>query len=101
MKLKKGDNVLVITGKDRGRTGKIVRTFPEAEKIIVENVNMRKKRRKPRRQGQKGEMIEIGLAMDVSNVKLVCPKCTKAVRVRHKLTGENKYRACKKCGENL
>lgn len=101
MKLKKGDNVLVISGKDRGRGGKVIKTFPKKEKIVVEGLNIRKKHQRPKRQGQKGQMVEIPAPMDVSNVKFVCPKCTKAVRLGYKLSGETKYRACKKCGESV
>ncbi len=99
MKFKKGDNVLVLCGKDRGRKGKIAKTLPKTGKVIVEGINVHKKHRRPRRQGQKGEVVEINLPIDVSNVKLICSKCTKAVRVGYKFVGENKYRVCKKCGE--
>lgn len=101
MKLKKGDNILVISGKDSGRGGKVIKTLPKKGKIIVEGLNIRKKHQRPKRQGQKGQMIEMPAPMDISNVKFVCPKCTKAVRLGYKLSGETKYRACKKCGESV
>jgi len=101
MKVKKNDNVLVISGKDRGRKSKIIKVLPKTGKIIVEGVNTRKKHRKPKRQGQKGEIVEIASPIDPSNIKIICPKCAKATRVGYKISGENKYRACKKCGEAL
>jgi large subunit ribosomal protein L24 len=101
MKLKKGDNVLVISGKDRGRTGKILDVFPKERNIVVEGMNIHKKHTKARRQGQKGQKIEVPARFDSSNVKIICPKCTKAVRIGCKITPDKKYRICKKCGEEL
>ena len=99
MKLKKGDNVLIISGKDRGRKGKILEVLPKKGKIVVEGMNIHKKHTKPKRQGQKGEVVEISASFDASNAQLMCTKCTKAARVGYKITAEKKYRACKKCGE--
>ena len=101
MKLKKNDNVLIISGKDRGRKGKILEVFLGRGKIVVEGMNMHKKHRKPRRQGQKGEIVEIATAIDASNAKVICVKCAKPARVGYKITSEKKYRVCKKCGEEL
>ena len=101
MKLKKDDNVLVISGKDRGRKGKILEVLPKKGKIVVEGVNIHKKHRKPKSQGQKGEIIEVAVPFDASNVKIVCPKCAKPARVGRKVTPEKKYRVCKKCGEEM
>jgi large subunit ribosomal protein L24 len=101
MKLKKGDNVLVTSGKDRGRTGKILDVFPSVRKIVVEGMNIHKKHTRARRQGQKGQRIEVPAPFDSSNVKIICPKCTKAVRVGYKTTPEKKYRVCTKCGEEI
>lgn len=99
MKLKKGDNVLIISGKDKGRKGKIVRVLPKEGKVVVEGMNIHKKHQRSKRQGQKGQMIEIPAPLNTSSVKLVCPKCTKPARVGYTITGDNKYRICKKCGE--
>jgi len=101
MNLKTGDNVLVISGKDRGRKGKITKTLPKEGRIVVEGMNIHKKHTRPKRQGQKGETVEIASPFDASNLKLVCTKCSKAVRVGHKLTSGTKYRICKKCGEEI
>jgi len=101
MKLKKDDNVLVISGKDRGRKGKILEVIPKKGRIVVEGMNIHKKHRKPKSQGQKGEVIEAAASFDASNVKIICTKCTKPVRVGRKVTAEKKYRVCKKCGEEI
>lgn len=101
MKIKKGDKVLIIKGKDRGKKGKVLRGFPKEGKILVEGVNIKKKHRKPRRSGEKGEVIEILSPIFVCNVKLICPKCNRPTKVGFKLTQNNKYRVCKKCGGEI
>lgn len=101
MKIKKGDNVLVISGKDRGRKGKIIDVLPKEDKIVIEGMNIHKKHAKPKKQGEKGQKVEIPAPFYASNVKVVCPKCTKAIRVGYKITSEKKYRICKKCGEEI
>ena len=97
MKFKKGDSVLIIAGKDKGRTGKIIKSIPKELKILVEGINLKKKHVRPKKQGEKGQVVEIPAAIDISNVKIVCPKCGKATRVGYLLEGENKNRICKKC----
>jgi len=99
MKLKKGDNVLIIGGKDRGRKGKILEVLPKEARIVVDGMNIHKKHTKPKRQGQKGEIIEVPASFDASNAKIICVKCAKPVRVGYRVTTEKKYRVCKKCGE--
>lgn len=101
MKLKKGDNVLITSGKDRGRKGKVLEIFPKKDKIVVEGLNTQKKHRKPRRQGQKGEIVEVAVPFDASNVKIICTKCVKPARIGYKITADKKYRICKKCGEEI
>lgn len=101
MKIKKGDNIIITTGKDKGKKGKVFQSFPKKNKISVEGLNLRKKHVKPKREGEKGQIIEFPAAMNVSNVKLVCPKCGKGVRVGYKITGEKKVRICKKCGQEI
>jgi large subunit ribosomal protein L24 len=101
MKVKKGDTVLIIAGKDRGKTGKVIEALPKVNKIVVEGVNIRKKHMRPRRAGEKGQIIEIFAPLDVSNAKLICPKCSKATRVGYKViqtqNKRRKVRVCKKC----
>lgn len=97
MKLKKGDTVLVTTGKDRGRKGKIMHAYPAKDRIMVEGLNMKKKHKRPRKEGEKGQVIEIPSPIHVSNVKLICSKCSKPSRTGYKIEGGKKIRICKKC----
>lgn len=101
MKIKKEDIVLIITGKDQGKKGKVLQVFPKANKLIVEGINLRKKHRKPRKTGEKGQVIILPASISVSNVKLVCSKCGKATRVGYRLAEGKKYRICKKCGAEI
>jgi large subunit ribosomal protein L24 len=97
MKIKKNDQIKIIAGKDKGKTGKVLRIFPEDKKIIVEGLNLMKKNMRPKREGEKGQRVEIPRKIDVSNVMLLCPKCGKETRVGHKAGVDNKIRFCKKC----
>ena len=101
MKIKKNDQVLIISGKDRGKHGKILDVFPESGKVVVEGANIRKKHVKPKKSGEKGQIVEIPAAFSISNVKLICSKCGKPTRVGHKLVEDKKYRICKKCGQEI
>ena len=97
MKFKKGDNVLIIAGKDKGRTGKIIKSIPKELKILVEGINLKKKHVRPKREGQKGQVVEIPAALDISNAKIICPKCGKATRIGYTVEKGIKSRICKKC----
>jgi len=101
MKIKKGDNVLVTVGKDRGKKGKVLRALPSEGKIVVEGVQVRKKHVRAKRAGEKGQMVETPGVFSVSNVKLVCDKCGKAARVGYRIEGKRKARICKKCGAEI
>jgi len=101
MKIKKGDIVLVISGKNKGKKGKILRAFPKERKILIEGVNLMKKHQKPRKTGEKGQIIQKPAPIDVSNVKMICPKCSKAVRLGYKIVNDKKYRICKKCNKQI
>jgi large subunit ribosomal protein L24 len=105
MKIKKGDTVLVISGKWKGKTGKVLKAFPKEMKVLVEGVNIVKKHQKPRRSGEKGEIIEIPKPIPVSKVKLICPNCKKATRVGFEISKSNgkkvKLRICKKCKNKI
>ena len=98
MSIKKGDNVKVLSGKDRGKQGVVLRALPSEGKVIVEGVAVAKKAVKPNQQNQQGGIVPTEMPVDVSNVQLVCPKCGQATRVGHKKDGKNKLRVCKKCG---
>ena len=97
MKIKKGDIVTVITGKDKNKKGKTLQSFPLLGKVLVENVNLRKKSVRPKKSGGKGQIVEFPTPIDISNVKLVCPKCSKASRVGYLVKDGNKSRVCKNC----
>jgi len=99
VKIKKGDQVLIISGKDRGRKGKVLKSLPKEERIVIEGINLRKRHLRPKRAGEKGQIIEIPAPIHVSNVKLVCSKCGKATRVGYRIIERTKYRICKKCGQ--
>lgn len=106
MKIKKGDKVLIIAGKDRGKEGKVLDVLPERERIVVEGLNIGKKHTKPRQQGEKGQIVEFPRPMHVSNAKVICPKCGKASRVgvkfaKGKDNKQEKFRVCKKCGSEI
>jgi len=97
MKIRKNDQVKILSGKDRGKIGKVLHVMPKNGKAIVEGLNLAKKHSKPRRQGEKGQRISIPAPLDLSNLMLVCPKCSKAARIGFKISGKHKYRICKKC----
>ena len=97
MKLHKGDNVIMLSGKDRGKTGKISVVLPVDQKIIVEGLNMIKKNVRARKQGQKGQIINKERAVSISIAALVCKSCGKATRIGFRVEGSNKVRICKKC----
>ena len=98
MKIKKGDTVEVISGKDRGARGKVLRAMPAKRKVVVEGVAVVKKAQRPTQPGQAGGFVEREAAIDVSNVMLVCPSCGARTRVGKKVNDEGKkVRFCKKC----
>ena len=99
--VKTGDTVKIISGKDRGETGKVLAVSPKEGKVIVEGLNMVKKHVKPRRQGETGGIVDAECAIYASKVMPVCPKCGKATRVGHKIEGDKKVRICKHCGAEL
>lgn len=99
MKIKTNDKVKVISGKDAGKTGKIIQVFPQEEKVVVEGLNIMKKHMKTKKQGEKGQTIELAGPMHVSKVALTCPKCGQPTRVGYKIEAQDKKRVCKKCKE--
>lgn len=101
MKIKKGDTVKIISGKDRGKSGKVLRALPEAERIIVEGVALRKKHQRPRRQGQKGEVVSLPSPIHASNAMLFCRHCGRGVRAGYQTIGDTKTRVCKKCKNEI
>ena len=100
--VKTGDTVMVINGKDRGKTGKVMQVAPSEGKVIVEGINVVSKHVKPRKMGEAGGIIKAESALYADKVQLVCPKCGKATRVGHVVTEKGKkVRVCKKCGAHI
>ena len=101
MKLRKGDNVIVLSGNDRGKTGEILEIIPSTQKVVVKGVNIRKKHVKPRKAGEEGGIIPSEYPIHSSKVSIVCPKCGKASRIGYIVEDGKKVRVCKKCGAKL
>jgi len=101
MKIKTGDTVLVISGKWRGKTGKVLKAFPKELKVLVEGVNIVKKHQRPRSEREKGQIVEVPKPIDVSKVKLICSSCKKATRLGYKVEDGKKFRICKKCNAKI
>lgn len=101
LSVKKGDNVLVIAGKDKGKTGKILVSYPEDSRVLVEKVNIVTKAKKPKSAQEKGGIFKEEAPIDASNVMVLCPSCGKATRVAHTVVDGKKVRTCKKCGASL
>ena len=101
MKVKKNDTVLVITGKDAGKTAKVLSALPKANKVVVEGVNMQKKHKKARSAQEVSAIQTQAGPIDASNVMVICPVCNKATRVSYLVEGDRKVRICKKCGAVL
>ena len=101
MKLRKGDNVKVISGNDKGKTGEILEVIPKKNRIVVKDVNIRKKSVKPKKAGEEGGIIASEHSINASNVAVVCPKCGKAVRIGYKVKEDGKVRVCKACGAEI
>ena len=100
-KIKKGDTVLVVKGKDKGKKGKVIKVIPKEARIIVEGVNLVKKHLKPKRVGEKGKIVEIPAPLSWANVRLICPSCSKPTKAGFRFEGEKKVRYCKKCNKSL
>lgn len=101
MRIKKGDLVKKIAGKDKGKQGKVIRTLPSEGKIVVEKLNIVKKHQKARREGERGQRVEVPAPFDVSNAMIVCPSCGKSTRIAYSFAGDKKVRICKKCSKEL
>jgi len=100
MKIRKGDTVKIIKGRDRGKKGKVFEVFPKDYKLIVEGLNLQIKNTRPKREGEKGQRIQYASPLHFSNVMLICPKCNKPARIGYKiLKNKKKMRRCTKCQE--
>ena len=101
MNVKKNDTVVVLSGKDKGKKGKVLSVDPKAGKVIVEKVNVAKRHQKPRRQGEEGGIISKETPIYACKVMAVCPKCNKPTRPAYKVEGGKKTRVCKHCGAEM
>ena len=101
MKVKKNDTVLVLTGKDAGKTAKVLVAMPKENKVVVDGINVQKKHKKARSAQEVSSIQNQSGAIDASNVLVVCPACGKATRVAYKVEGDKKARVCKKCAAVL
>jgi len=102
MKIKKDDKILVVSGKDKGKVGKVTKVLPFLGKVVVEGVNIIKKHVRPKKEGQKGQTVQMSAPLSISNVKLICGKCEKATRVGYRLIDKDKKtRICKKCNAEI
>ena len=101
MRIKKGDNVQVLSGNDKGKTGEVLEVIPKLEKVVVKGVNVRKKHVKARKQGEESGIISVECAIPSSKVNVVCPKCGKVTRIGYSVEKDEKVRVCKKCGAKL
>lgn len=101
MLVKKGDQAVVISGKEKGKKGKVAQVIPTTGKVVIENVNVVSRHKKPRSAQDKGGIMKKAAPIDASNVMVVCPSCGKATRVAHKVIDGEKARVCKKCGASL
>ncbi len=101
MNIKKDDKVIVLSGKDKGKTGKVLSADPKNNKVIVEGVNIATKHQAPKKQGDQGGIIKVEIPIYTCKVQLVCPKCGKPTRVAHKIADGKKSRVCLKCGAEM
>ncbi|OGD32143.1 50S ribosomal protein L24 [Candidatus Azambacteria bacterium RIFCSPHIGHO2_02_FULL_52_12] len=97
MRIKKNDNVIVLSGKDKGKTGKVLQVLPAGERAVVQAVNIRTLHAKPKKQGEKGQMIKSEAPVHISNIMMICPKCAKPARLGARMDEKNKVRVCKRC----
>lgn len=101
MKLKKGDEVVITAGKDKGKKGKIEKVFADKEKILLPGLNVYKRHMKKQDENRPGGIIEFNRPLPIGNVALICSKCNKPTRVGFKVSGGKKIRICRKCGSTL
>jgi large subunit ribosomal protein L24 len=101
LSIRTGDKVRVLAGKDKGKEAKILAVFPHNQRVLVERVNMMKKATRPTQKNPKGGILEIEAPIHVSNVAIVCPKCSQATRIGRKREDGTRVRVCKKCGNDI
>lgn len=97
MNIKKGDQVKILSGKDKGKTGSVLKVVRDTDRVVVEGINTFKKRMRPKKGGEKGQIVILPRAVHASNVSLVCKNCKKPARTGMRMNGDTKERYCKKC----
>ena len=101
MNIKKGDTVKVLAGKEKSKTGKVLDVFPKQNRVAVEGLNIHVRFSRPKKQGEKGQRLELPAAMNASKVMLICPHCGRPTRVAHEATSNGNLRKCKQCGKAI
>jgi len=111
MKIKKGDQVQIMVGKNKGKTGKVLQVFDKTNKIVIEGQNLLVKSTRPRKQGEKGQLVQFPAPLNASNVMLLCPKCGRPTKIGYQMAKEDaasgvklrgkKFRQCKKCKQTI
>lgn len=101
MQIKKGDNVIVVSGKDRGKKSKVLRAFPSSNLLLVEGVNVTKKHQRKRSENQKGQKVSKAMPINSSNVMIFCSRCEKGRRLGSKFVGKDKVRVCASCKSEI
>ncbi len=101
MKLKKGDNVIIRAGKDRRREGKILRVFPRGNKVVIEGINLFKRRIRPKKAGEKGQVVTVAYPLAAAKVMIKCVRCGRGARVGYRVEGDKKIRICRRCLQPL
>ena len=101
MNIRKDDRVVVLSGRDKGKQGKVLTAMPKQGKVIVEGVSVAKRHMKPKKQGEPGGIVDVPTPLYACKVMVVCPSCNKPTRVGHKQVNGKNTRCCKKCGANL
>ena len=97
MNIRKGDLVVIKKGKDKGKNGKIIKVFPAKNQVVVEGLNLVKKIKRAKREGEKGEIISVPRPINRANVMIICPHCKKPTRISYQIVNNKKVRICKKC----
>ncbi len=101
LSIKKGDEVKLLSGKDKGKQGKVLSVLPKSEKVVVEGLNIHVRFQRPRKKGEKGQRMELPAALHLSKVMLICPHCAKPTRIGYEVNDKGNFRKCKKCGKLL
>lgn len=101
IKIKKGDKVIVLSGRDKNKTGEVEKVITRDRKVVVSKVNILKKHVKVSKENSAGGILEVEKAVPVSKVQLICPSCSKRTRIGYEIKGKTKSRVCKKCGKSI